>query len=121
MRKFSPPSRIEYPLTAPRSAKRSTPSSCSKLKRRRVAHQRNGQSTSRTSQVSTNSRLGNVAEGEVGKFDCHFIITDDDLEAIAKRTANPQMIFMQGKMKIKGNMGAAMKFTPDLIPEDIKF
>jgi len=28
---------------------------------------------------------------------------------------------MQGKMKIKGNMAAAMKFTPDLLPEDIKF
>ena len=48
-------------------------------------------------------------------------MTDDDLVNIAKRTANPQMIFMQGKMKIKGNMAAAMKFTPDLIPEDIKF
>jgi 3-hydroxyacyl-CoA dehydrogenase/3a,7a,12a-trihydroxy-5b-cholest-24-enoyl-CoA hydratase len=23
---------------------------------------------------------------------------------------------MQGKMKIKGNMGAAMKFTPELFP-----
>ncbi len=46
---------------------------------------------------------------------------DEDLVNIAKRTANPQMIFMQGKMKIKGNMAAAMKFTPDLIPEGIKF
>ena len=48
-------------------------------------------------------------------------MTDDDLVNIAKRVSNPQMIFMQGKMKIKGNMAAAMKFTPDLIPEDIKF
>jgi putative sterol carrier protein len=46
---------------------------------------------------------------------------DQDLVNIAKRVANPQMIFMQGKMKIKGNMAAAMKFTPDLIPEDMKF
>ena len=60
-------------------------------------------------------------EGEVGKWDAHFIILDSDIVAIAKREANPQMIFMQGKMKIKGNMAAAMKFTPDLIPEDIKF
>jgi hypothetical protein len=27
---------------------------------------------------------------------------------------------MQGKMKIKGNMQAAMKFTPDLFPKDAK-
>lgn len=41
---------------------------------------------------------------------------DDDLVAMAAGKANPQMIFMQGKMKIKGNMAAAMKFTPDILP-----
>ena len=72
-------------------------------------------------QVSTKSSLGSCKEGEHGKVDCTFIMLDEDLVNIAKRTANPQMIFMQGKMKIKGNMAAAMKFTPDLIPEGIKF
>ena len=28
--------------------------------------------------------------------------------------------FIQGKMKIKGNMAKAMKFTPDLLPKDAK-
>ena len=31
---------------------------------------------------------------------------------------NPQTAFMKGKMKIKGNMKAALKFKPDMIPKD---
>jgi len=30
---------------------------------------------------------------------------------------NAQMAFIQGKMKIKGNLGKATKFTPDLFPK----
>ncbi len=71
--------------------------------------------------VNVRDKPGSVHEGEVGKFDAHFIITDDDLVKIAQKTVNPQMVFMQGKMKIKGNMAAAMKFTPDLLPSDVKF
>jgi len=69
--------------------------------------------------VDVKNSPGKVSEGEVGKFDAHFILTDDDLVKIAKKTVNPQMVFMQGKMKIKGNMAAAMKFTPDLLPSDV--
>jgi 3-hydroxyacyl-CoA dehydrogenase/3a,7a,12a-trihydroxy-5b-cholest-24-enoyl-CoA hydratase len=43
-------------------------------------------------------------------------MSDDDFHKVCLGTLNPQMAFMQGKMKIKGNMGKASKFTPDLFP-----
>ena len=58
--------------------------------------------------------------GKVGKADATFIMLDDDLIALANGKLNPQNAFMQGKMKIKGNMAKAMKFTPDLLPKDAK-
>jgi len=33
---------------------------------------------------------------------------------------DPQSALMNGKMKIKGNMAKAMKFTPDILPKDAK-
>jgi putative sterol carrier protein len=45
---------------------------------------------------------------------------DADLIGMSTGTVNPQVLFMQGKMKIKGNMAKAMKFTPDLLPKDAK-
>lgn len=43
-------------------------------------------------------------------------MTDDDFNSVCMGKLNPQIAFMQGKMKIKGNMAAASKFTPDLFP-----
>jgi putative sterol carrier protein len=57
---------------------------------------------------------GSIAQGKVGEADATFIILDDDLVAIADGKLNPQVAFMQGKMKVRGNMGKASKFTPDL-------
>ena len=43
-------------------------------------------------------------------------MTDGDFESVCKGTLKPQIAFMQGKMKIRGSMAAASKFTPDLFP-----
>jgi len=43
-------------------------------------------------------------------------MTDADFEQVCLGKLNPQLAFMQGRMKIKGSMGAASKFTPELFP-----
>ena len=63
---------------------------------------------------------GSVKEGKQGKADCTFIMLDEDIMAMAAGKLDGNDAFMKGKMKIKGNMQAAMKFTPDVLPKDAK-
>lgn len=59
---------------------------------------------------------GTVSEGP-GKHDALFSVSDEDFYQICTGKLNPQMAFIQGKMKIKGSMSLASKFTPDLFPK----
>ena len=63
---------------------------------------------------------GSVKVGKHGKADATFIMLDDDIMAMAAGKLDGNEAFMKGKMKIKGNMQAAMKFTPDVLPKDAK-
>ena len=63
---------------------------------------------------------GSIAKGKVGSADATFTMSDDDLIAVSNGSLNPQVAFMQGKMKIKGNMAKATKFTPDVLPKTPK-
>ena len=45
---------------------------------------------------------------------------DDDFMDMVAGKLNAQKAFMEGKMKIKGNMAKAMKFTPEILPKDAK-
>ena len=49
-----------------------------------------------------------VAEG-VGEGDCTFSTSEENFEKIVAGEQNPTTAYMTGKLKIKGDMGAALK------------
>lgn len=60
---------------------------------------------------------GSVSQGPHEKYNALFSVSDEDFYQICQGKLNPQMAFIQGKMKIKGSMSLASKFTPDLFPK----
>ena len=60
---------------------------------------------------------GSVRAGEDASADCTFTMKSDDFALLAAGKLNPQTAFMAGKLKIKGSVGVAMKFTPDVFPK----
>ncbi len=60
---------------------------------------------------------GTVTEGPCDKNNALFSVSDEDFFQICNGKLNPQMAFIQGKMKIKGSMSFASKFTPELFPK----
>jgi len=60
---------------------------------------------------------GSVKQGRAKDADATFTMLDDEYVQLVDGKLNPQMAFLQGKMKIKGNMKKATVFTPDLFPK----
>mmetsp|Transcript_39557 Transcript_39557/g.41172 ORF Transcript_39557/g.41172 Transcript_39557/m.41172 type:complete len:132 (+) Transcript_39557:85-480(+) len=60
---------------------------------------------------------GHCKEGKPEQYDALFTMVDGDFVAVTNGKLNPQMAFIQGKMKIKGNMKKATAFTPELFPK----
>lgn len=67
-------------------------------------------------EIDLKNGQGSTKKGKPAAADATFTMTDEDFEAVCMGKLNPQIAFMQGKMKIKGNMAKASKFTPDLFP-----
>jgi putative sterol carrier protein len=67
--------------------------------------------------IDLKSGNGSCKEGPAEKYDALFTMTDEDFVNVCLGKLNPQMAFIQGKMKIKGSMALATKFTPELFPK----
>lgn len=60
---------------------------------------------------------GGMCGKKFDKPDASFKFIDTDFYKVCMGELNPQVAFLQGKMKIKGNMKAATAFTPALFPK----
>ncbi len=63
---------------------------------------------------------GSISFSKAGKADATFIMLDDDFMKLFAGKLKPQDAFMNGKMKIRGNMAKAMKFNPSVLPKGAK-
>lgn len=70
--------------------------------------------------VDMKNGKGKIAFAKEGTPDCTFVMVDADFMNLVAGKIKPQEAFMQGKMKIKGNMAKAMKFNPSILPKDAK-
>lgn len=59
--------------------------------------------------VDVKNGKGSVSTDSGKKADCTISMSDNDLPALMTGKTNPQTAFFQGKLKISGNMGLAMK------------
>ena len=59
--------------------------------------------------VSLDNGNVSVTEGEAGDPDCTITSSQENFERIVAGELNPTSAYMTGKLKVKGDMGAAMK------------
>lgn len=55
---------------------------------------------------------GGQVTNENAPADCTIIVSREDLESMVKGELDPTMAFMQGKLKINGDMSVALQLQP---------
>ena len=55
---------------------------------------------------------GGTVNNEDLPADCTIVVSKDDFEAMGEGKLDPTMAFMQGKIKVNGDMSVAMKLKP---------
>jgi putative sterol carrier protein len=55
---------------------------------------------------------GGSVTNEDKPADCTIVVAKDDFEKMAQGQLDPTMAFMQGKLKVNGDMSVAMKLQP---------
>ena len=55
---------------------------------------------------------GGTVNNEGLPADCTIVVSKDDFEAMGDGKLDPTMAFMQGKIKVNGDMSVAMKLQP---------
>jgi putative sterol carrier protein len=63
---------------------------------------------------------GKIVRGKEGKADATFTLLDEDAVKLFDGKLQPQTAFMQGKIKIRGNIAAAMRMNADMFPKKPK-
>jgi len=76
-----------------------------------------GDKNPRVYTIDLKNAPGEVYEGQVSQADAKVVVVDEALVELVEGRLSLQKALLQGKLKFKGNINAALKFSPDHLPK----